>query len=1013
MAIPTLPFVLLVEEEDRVRRFPLDGSLVLGRDPEADIRVADTRVSGLHCRMEVREGRVRVTDLGSANGTSVGGQDISRVHLDRGGSLLLGGAVRVTVCRAEVEERAPDPPPAESEMEVGGSPRPVVSRRAAPVRSRSTERRSLPAAPPNPAAAAERSASAATPAPMDPEKLESETSAAEAAIQPRLATPPVSSTTARSRSLRRTSSPVVYGVLVVAAVLLFFGVRAVLETQRRDVAARRLFASAQGAVEAGDDRAAAGFLEQLLERHADTAVAARGSELAAEVREREEARAAGRREIDDLVAVDASTAPDAHLRAVAELSSRLAPLLKKDELEEFERRARASLERRADALVNAVRPIVNGHLNADLPGLALQALDDAARSPVLYGTARTRLDELEDHVHRETRRSFADLLRRLAVADAITVRQQLTRAVTSFSGTPVEGEVRARLALLGDIGGRDAAIARPPLPSESEVASSAPTANVDALSLLAKAEGLAARRKFAEAGAALEAALPAVPEDRRADFAERAQRWVRLGQLLDAVIAAIARDPSRFRNVQFGAEFEGRVVSADRERVVLAIGPGAQASWSWDRLDAARCAALIDRLRLDGNGVIAAAEFYLELADPERALALLVKRYDGEPASRPRFQRLAAEARRVAFPEGGFVIFDGHFLTPSEHAAALRLREIERLVARVRDGDRGVAAAAASELESLGDDGRTALTGALESRLQAAVTRFDQIPSLSGSGLRAAREKLFAELESRRKAALDLIRDKERYPYPYAPNQSEVQAEVDRLVGAVRQVWERPLEALVADDPELAALIADVRAVDERLVGLGGTSRVEAVLAAANTRFGISEQPGDEDARSLLAHYREVQAYNDGLTEVISANERGVLDLTNRYRLMLGLRAVMSDDRLVLCARGHSQEMQDLGYFAHESPTAERRSPSQRAQLAGWSGGVSENILQGSTEPAAILGGWLHSSGHHRNVLGSGHTHLGVGGSSNGRYWTQNFSSSRTKPPRAEPGREGPPKRGG
>jgi uncharacterized protein YkwD len=118
---------------------------------------------------------------------------------------------------------------------------------------------------------------------------------------------------------------------------------------------------------------------------------------------------------------------------------------------------------------------------------------------------------------------------------------------------------------------------------------------------------------------------------------------------------------------------------------------------------------------------------------------------------------------------------------------------------------------------------------------------------------------------------------------------------------------------------------------------------------------------------------------------------------------MMGRRPVMIDDRLVRAARGHSEEMSELGYFAHESPTAGRKSPTDRGRLAGWGGGLAENIAHGAPTPAGAVAGWIGSSGHHRNILGVGHTHLGVGHAPKGNYWTQNFGRANVGPPKAPP----------
>lgn len=62
-----------------VRGFPLppEGSVVLGRDPSADICIASDAVSRQHARFRVQQGVATVEDLGSTNGTWIGGQ---RLH---------------------------------------------------------------------------------------------------------------------------------------------------------------------------------------------------------------------------------------------------------------------------------------------------------------------------------------------------------------------------------------------------------------------------------------------------------------------------------------------------------------------------------------------------------------------------------------------------------------------------------------------------------------------------------------------------------------------------------------------------------------------------------------------------------------------------------------------------------------------------------------------------------------------------------------------------------------------
>ena len=67
-----------------------DGYIVVGRAKDCDVVLEHPSVSGRHASMRWDEGRILVEDLGSANGTFVDGQRITRVHIRPGGDLVLG-----------------------------------------------------------------------------------------------------------------------------------------------------------------------------------------------------------------------------------------------------------------------------------------------------------------------------------------------------------------------------------------------------------------------------------------------------------------------------------------------------------------------------------------------------------------------------------------------------------------------------------------------------------------------------------------------------------------------------------------------------------------------------------------------------------------------------------------------------------------------------------------------------------------------------------------------------------
>ena len=69
----------------------VQGSNLVGRGPECQVRIASTRVSRLHSRLVVSADRVTIEDLGSKNGTHLRGQRVSGPTLLRDGEEILLG----------------------------------------------------------------------------------------------------------------------------------------------------------------------------------------------------------------------------------------------------------------------------------------------------------------------------------------------------------------------------------------------------------------------------------------------------------------------------------------------------------------------------------------------------------------------------------------------------------------------------------------------------------------------------------------------------------------------------------------------------------------------------------------------------------------------------------------------------------------------------------------------------------------------------------------------------------
>ena len=181
-----------------------------------------------------------------------------------------------------------------------------------------------------------------------------------------------------------------------------------------------------------------------------------------------------------------------------------------------------------------------------------------------------------------------------------------------------------------------------------------------------------------------------------------------------------------------------------------------------------------------------------------------------------------------------------------------------------------------------------------------------------------------------------------------------------------------------------------------------------AVFAAGGIRYTVKS--GD-------SMWKIAVQYEIGLSEIIEANpqianpdliypgqiltipqieasvlsfEEEVVRLTNEKRAAYGLPALTIKWELSRVARYKSQDMHDIGYFSHTSPTY--GSPFEMMKDFGISyRAAGENIARGQTTPELVVNAWWNSSGHRQNMLNASYTQIGVGYVADGHYWTQMF----------------------
>jgi DNA-binding NtrC family response regulator len=116
---PATTWIVEVQEEGRARRVALSAEkLVVGTSPEAGLVLDDTTVSARHCALRVTAGAVVIEDLGSRNGTFVGGARVREAHGQAGTVVALGRSMLV-VSTADPAE--PADPPGEPLAGIAGS----------------------------------------------------------------------------------------------------------------------------------------------------------------------------------------------------------------------------------------------------------------------------------------------------------------------------------------------------------------------------------------------------------------------------------------------------------------------------------------------------------------------------------------------------------------------------------------------------------------------------------------------------------------------------------------------------------------------------------------------------------------------------------------------------------------------------------------------------------------------------------------------------------------------------
>ncbi len=414
--------------------------------------------------------------------------------------------------------------------------------------------------------------------------------------------------------------------------------------------------------------------------------------------------------------------------------------------------------------------------------------------------------------------------------------------------------------------------------------------------------------------------------------------------------------------------------------------------------------ALVATARLDALAQLGAAALLYRGDAAKEAEGLLAQLLRADASQKDRIDRAIANGRGEPLdPRGYRLRGDGFVALAVIDAEKTAGKVLTRIDAAMRSKDPGARAAFVTEVLALGPTGLEPVVIALHRSLQ------KEMDQLERSSLRRQLERIAEQrrqLDAARAFAKELIYDEVKYFYPYSPPQVsaeryaeyvKVQAEVDARVAAVREIWNDDryrvkVPASVCDSLSRIDWVADVLREVGEYDALSVLSIEWARALPVGEVIGLHNYCSGPAEREQFELWQRIEAYNQSLGKQIEAGEREQLQITNDYRRMFGHRPLAMHLQLCVAARGHAEEMSRLGYFSHFSPTAGRRTPSERMQLAGYRDGVSENIALNDSAAGAHAA-WCRSSGHHRNLLMATHTEVGTTGY--GRYWVQNFGTGR------------------
>lgn len=207
----------------------------------------------------------------------------------------------------------------------------------------------------------------------------------------------------------------------------------------------------------------------------------------------------------------------------------------------------------------------------------------------------------------------------------------------------------------------------------------------------------------------------------------------------------------------------------------------------------------------------------------------------------------------------------------------------------------------------------------------------------------------------------------------------------------------KKVAGIYVDGPEFAYREITTETTPEQLKGNEYLERANYYCKEEGNaaEYVFIDKLGDNTAEGLLV--LEKNMYQSFSTVGKEATlERISFEVTNSFRVKYGLPGLEWSDEAADVARAHSADMNQNGFFAHESFDGTEFSDRMTRAGIEWRA-CAENIAAGYNDGFFVTYAWINSAGHRSNILYENVTRLGVGvveGNAYSFYYTQDFYST-------------------